>query len=272
MKTDEVIGKTTPAIMIGWKKFKSGAWVALFVCATVLGACGDAVGTPIRGKYMIATDGAFETDSLVPSRPADAADAADSIDAERPKDAAGKVDAAQPTTVQADATRPDVAQPDSGGITESADCTTVTQWPTERTKAEQTLLDAIFEVRNVPAFVCEGSGLVDWAWIGLPLLQFSPELRCSARLHSVDMAQRGFYSNTNPDGITPPERMRAAGFGTAWLWAEWIHRGSDPDEAFEYLMKVDNWACKYFTDSRLTALGVGYYEGYWTLDLAFAEP
>jgi uncharacterized protein YkwD len=252
---------------ISWKKCKTGAWVAPLVCATVLGACGDVVGTPIRGKFMIAKDGAIETDSLVPSGLADAADA---IDAEPPKDAAGKIDSAQPETVQVDAAQPHVAKPDSGVTTESADCATVTQWPTERTNAEQSLLDAIFEIRNVPAFVCEGSGIVDWAWIGLPLLRFSPELRCSARLHSVDMAQRGFYSLTDPDGIGPPERMRAAGFGTAWLWAEWIHRGSDPDEAFEYLTKLDNWACTYLTDSRLTAIGVGYYEGYWTLDLAFA--
>ncbi|MBN1656084.1 MAG: hypothetical protein JXA30_20115 [Deltaproteobacteria bacterium] len=247
-------------------KASAGAWIASFGCVIVLAECGDAVGTPIRGGSVIVINGSVETDGIGPSP---LADSELLMDAEPPNDAVESVEAAQFDAAQPETAPTDVAQPDSNGITESADCSTVADWPSEWTNAEQALLEGIFKLRNVPAFICEGSGIVDWAWIGLPQLRYSPELRCSARLHSVDMSQRGFFSQTNPDGITPPERMWAAGFDTVWLWAEWIHQGSDPDEALESLMKGDSWGCEYFTDSRLTAIGIGYYEGYWTLDVAF---
>jgi len=47
---------------------------------------------------------------------------------------------------------------------------------------------------------------------GLPRLVSDERLRAAARAHSRDMARRRFCAHVNPDGVTPEQRMRAAGF------------------------------------------------------------
>jgi uncharacterized protein YkwD len=47
---------------------------------------------------------------------------------------------------------------------------------------------------------------------GLPALRTDPLLRQAARAHSKDMARRDFCAHVNPDGTTPVERMRMAGY------------------------------------------------------------
>jgi uncharacterized protein YkwD len=46
---------------------------------------------------------------------------------------------------------------------------------------------------------------------GLPRLRIDERLRASARAHSQDMAERGYFAHQSPDGTTPAERMRAWG-------------------------------------------------------------
>lgn len=52
---------------------------------------------------------------------------------------------------------------------------------------------------------------------GLPALISDPRMVAVARAHSADMAARGYFDHTNPDGQSPFDRMRAAGisFGRA---------------------------------------------------------
>ena len=57
----------------------------------------------------------------------------------------------------------------------------------------------------------------------LPDLVHDPELRVVARLHSQDMVTRSFFSHTNPDGMSPFDRLaarsirfRSAGENIAW--------------------------------------------------------
>ena len=45
----------------------------------------------------------------------------------------------------------------------------------------------------------------------LPLLKLDPKLTAVARMHSQDMLARGYFSHENPDGISPFDRMTAAG-------------------------------------------------------------
>ncbi|MFC8278237.1 CAP domain-containing protein [Streptomyces sp. NPDC057271] len=47
---------------------------------------------------------------------------------------------------------------------------------------------------------------------GLPALRTDERLRQSSRAHSSDMAARGFFSHDAPGGISPADRMRAAGY------------------------------------------------------------
>ena len=45
---------------------------------------------------------------------------------------------------------------------------------------------------------------------GLEPLEFDPELRAVARVHSADMFARGYFGHVTPEGITPFDRLREA--------------------------------------------------------------
>ncbi|MEV4560810.1 CAP domain-containing protein [Kitasatospora sp. NPDC049285] len=47
---------------------------------------------------------------------------------------------------------------------------------------------------------------------GLAVLTVDERLRTSARRHSADMAARRYFAHVAPDGATPSDRMRAAGY------------------------------------------------------------
>jgi uncharacterized protein YkwD len=85
------------------------------------------------------------------------------------------------------------------------------------------------------------------------------------------MAERGFVSHVNPDGLDPSERIEATGY-RAGVYGESIIQG-EPGSAF-----MDSWflvgtlneddaeECENLVDPRFDTAGVGYYDGYWTLD------
>ncbi len=45
-------------------------------------------------------------------------------------------------------------------------------------------------------------------------LELDGSLRCAARIHSQDMAERNYFSHTNPDGDEPWDRMELAASGS----------------------------------------------------------
>lgn len=49
------------------------------------------------------------------------------------------------------------------------------------------------------------------AKVGLPALQWDEELAKVARAHSKDMFRRGYFSHTDPDGLSPFDRMQNVG-------------------------------------------------------------
>jgi uncharacterized protein YkwD len=55
---------------------------------------------------------------------------------------------------------------------------------------------------------CGGEGCFDPA----PPLELDPALRKSARAHALDMSERGYFAHDSPDGLSPFDRMREAGF------------------------------------------------------------
>ncbi len=46
---------------------------------------------------------------------------------------------------------------------------------------------------------------------GCEPLTWSPQVAAVAQAHSADMVARGFFAHTNPDGLSPFDRMSAAG-------------------------------------------------------------
>jgi len=100
-------------------------------------------------------------------------------------------------------------------------------------------------------------------------LTYNANLRTAAYDHSRDMAVRNYFSHTNPDGLSPFQRMTNAGY-TGWTTAgENIAAGQTTPEQV-----VQGWLqspghCANIMNARFRELGVGYYAGgsyrhYWT--------
>jgi uncharacterized protein YkwD len=87
------------------------------------------------------------------------------------------------------------------------------------------------------------------------------------------MVLRAFFDHVNPDGVGPEERMRQAGASFA-VASESIARNVEmiemevPYQAVEDLFAEDESACKNLADRRFEAVGIGMFEGHWTLDFA----
>jgi uncharacterized protein YkwD len=57
-------------------------------------------------------------------------------------------------------------------------------------------------------------------------LEWDDALGNFARAHSEDMAKRGYFSHTNPDGLTPMKRLEQAGFTKCRLVGENIYQNN----------------------------------------------
>ncbi|MBM7805880.1 uncharacterized protein YkwD [Geodermatophilus bullaregiensis] len=91
-------------------------------------------------------------------------------------------------------------------------------------------------------------------------------LAAVARAHSADMRDRGYFSHTSPDGLSPFDRAEAAGIDHAR--AENIAQGQ-PDAAAVMAAWMDSAGHRAnILDCSLTTLGVGVAEGpggpWWT--------
>jgi uncharacterized protein YkwD len=92
-----------------------------------------------------------------------------------------------------------------------------------------------------------------------------------ATAFSDDMAARGFFSHTDPDGRTPWDRAKAASI--ADLGGENIARGQrTPEEVMAAWLGSPGHRANIL-DCQYTRLGVGFREGeggpWWTQDFGF---
>jgi len=99
---------------------------------------------------------------------------------------------------------------------------------------------------------------------GLAPFAGDARLRAAARRHSRDMARRHFFEHRNPDGASPADRVRAAGFPASASTAENIAWGSEaaatPVEIVEGWMDSPGHRANIL-HPRLTAIGVGIAAG-----------
>lgn len=103
-----------------------------------------------------------------------------------------------------------------------------------------------------------------------PNLTLHPTLRQVAYAHSKDMADRGFFSHTNPDGDGPGDRIDRTNYDYS-TWGENIAAGYETPAAV-----MDGWMNSpghrsNILNCRFLDIGVGYYykassdwEYYWT--------
>ncbi len=90
---------------------------------------------------------------------------------------------------------------------------------------------------------------------GLGRLRFDERLRTAARAHSKDMAKRNFCAHENPDGVTPAERMPAAGYSAPG--AENVARGQEsPRVVMDAWMNSPGHRANLL-NPQFTAIGVG---------------
>jgi len=105
----------------------------------------------------------------------------------------------------------------------------------------------------------------------LPALTWDDSLAIAARKHSVDMATRGFFSHTTPNGVEFGDRIRAESSVNWRRMAENIAAGGiTPAEAVQGLMDSPGHRANILNRD-FTHMGVGYahtseglYHHYWT--------
>jgi uncharacterized protein YkwD len=131
---------------------------------------------------------------------------------------------------------------------------------------EEEVLSRINAVRATGA-TCGGTAMP-----AVPALAMNEALRTSARGHSQDMAARGFFSHTTPDGRTFVDRIRAAGYGGSPI-AENIAAGYSTPAAAMAGRMGSTGHCTAIMSGSYRVVGSGYayqagspYGHYWTLN------
>lgn len=107
---------------------------------------------------------------------------------------------------------------------------------------------------------------------GCPAMTVDSRLTAAARAHSADMAQRGYFDHTTPEGVTFAQRIERAGYSWSAA-AENIARGqADPAAVMSSWMNSDGHR-RNILNCGLRQIGVGlaYDTGnrpHWTQDFA----
>jgi hypothetical protein len=156
---------------------------------------------------------------------------------------------------------------DAGDVPDNVYCKQAANWPVDLVAQEDELFASINKLRSGM-----DNGCGPFQFGGAPPLAPSPALRCSARLHAADMAVRGFFSQTNPDGVGPDARMSVAGFAHSAA-AEDVGRGSTTRIGPELvsfppeMIPGETMNCA-LGDPLLQYAGVGHYGDLWAIDVA----
>lgn len=146
-------------------------------------------------------------------------------------------------------------------------CAAVTDWDPAWVQFEEEVLLLVNEFRAQPAD-CGVEGQFEPA----APVAMNPILRCSARLHSLDMFERDYFDHDTPDGVDPFERMAEAGFVGSGGGENIALGQRSPEEVMDAWMDSDGH-CANVMRAAFDTIGVGYHPGadtrggsnnYWT--------
>jgi uncharacterized protein YkwD len=186
-----------------------------------------------------------------------------SDDEAAPSDDAPVADEAAPAsdagTAGSDPDDPVVTDPvavDGGSDVPTGDhCAPVADWDPMWVAWEQEVLLLVNEARAV-GHNCDAEGEFGPA----DPLTSNALLTCSARLHSLDMFERGFFDHYDPDGVDPGARIDATGYEWS-TYGENIAQGYDSPAAVVETWLESDGHCSNIMNPNFTELGVGYYIG-----------
>jgi uncharacterized protein YkwD len=146
-------------------------------------------------------------------------------------------------------------------------CAAVADWDPAWAAFEEEVLALVNELRSEPA----DCG-VEGQFAAAAPLTMNPILRCSARLHSLDMYERDYFDHDTPDGVDPLERMVEAGFVGSGGGENIALGQSTPEEVMAAWMDSDGH-CANIMRASFDTIGIGYHPGagqrglgsnYWT--------
>jgi hypothetical protein len=153
-----------------------------------------------------------------------------------------------------------------GSVPSTDYCSPVNVWPLPDSVDEERFLSSLNTIRSVGA-VCDTAASA----IALPALEMSPELRCAARLHSMEMVELGYFDMVSPSGSFPRDRMVLAGYPTVSGMMEVAAQDavhSEPYTIVKQIIYEQGIDCHILLDSSFAYIGVGLFQGVWTIDLA----
>jgi uncharacterized protein YkwD len=122
--------------------------------------------------------------------------------------------------------------------------------------------------RRAEGAVCGGEAMAPAAPLAM-----DDQLHLAARRHSEDMAERGYFSHTSPDGTTPGDRILATSFSGSSPFLENIAAGEpDPVRTVEGFMGSPGH-CANIMEPTVDLIGIGYVEAddgtpFWTQNFA----
>lgn len=156
----------------------------------------------------------------------------------------------------------DPPEGDTGGggpadpeVPEVTYCDGVANWQASYAAFEEELLVLVNE-RRAQGANCGSFGSFGPA---APLVMH-PALRCAARVHSKDMAERNFFDHTNPDGEHGGHRMGKAGYN-GQSGGENIASGSPTPSSVMAGWMASDGHCSNIMKPSFRDFGGGYYPG-----------
>lgn len=101
----------------------------------------------------------------------------------------------------------------------------------------------------------------------VPVLKWDHSLASTAYKHSLDMQTRKYFSHQTPEGLSPGDRLKAAGYNYA-SFGENIAVGHPDEAAVIRAWLKSEGHCRNIMGKNFTAIGVGQEKSYWTMLLA----
>jgi uncharacterized protein YkwD len=139
----------------------------------------------------------------------------------------------------------------SGGI----DCRKASTWPADWVAFEDRTLELINERRAA------GATCGDEAKAPVGPLKMDPDLREASRCHSLDMAQKGYFSHDSQDGSSPWDRIDDAGYPGFGSGENIIAGTGTPESSVQGWMDSPGHCGNIMSDASETGVGYAFREG-----------